>query len=288
MSQQTIQAVYAPRAATIGTWELAGLLASGSYADLHLARPANSGPHYSSDYVVKVVREDDQREAGNARLRREAWLGRKLSHPHLISVLDAGLDADRFFLVMPRLQGASVRGVLQRVGPIAPSHALWITRQVAQALQVVHDLGWIHADINPQNIFISPEGHATLLDLGMARPYITAERCEKRYLEGTLPYLSPEAFTVHHECDPRSDLYSLGVTLYEMLTGRYPFAARGDWGTAHLTEVPIPVRRWAPHLSNAIGELLDRILAKVPLRRPQSSHELIRQIVELEIETLSG
>ena len=146
----------------------------------------------------------------------------------------------------------------------------------------------MHGDIKPSNIFLSPQGHVTLLDLGFAR-----HRDEKgdrsRLVSGTGYYLAPEHVSVAYCPDIRSDIYSLGVVLYQMLAGRLPLegATFEEIAIAHKQTVPPNLRRVVSHVPPRVAELVHRMLAKDPLRRPQSPAELVAELVRLEIETFS-
>lgn len=172
--------------------------------------------------------------------------------------------------------------------PIPVPHALWVTRQIAEALHALHQGGWLHGDVKPVNIMVSPAGHATLLDLGFARRIADARTAESHdVIAGTPVYCAPEFFCDRICLEPASDIYSLGATLFEMLTGQPPFNETNpaDLAAAHLVRQPPDAKQLAPHLLPRLVRLLQRMLAKQPLRRPTTS-ELIDTLVALEIETL--
>jgi len=154
-------------------------------------------------------------------------------------------------------------------------------------LETLHENGWIHGDLKPANIFLSPTGHATLLDLGFTRRIESPGNIVDRPLLGTLHYVPPELITSTLKADGRSDFYSLGITLYQMLTGRLPFANDdvGQLVTLHLQGVPPEPRRFRPQLPHHVCRLLREMLAKEPLRRPHTAEELVSRLAELEIDT---
>ena len=161
-------------------------------------------------------------------------------------------------------------------------------RQAAEALQTLHEEGWIHADVKPANLVVSRDGHATLVDLGCALRDDESILSWDRPVVGTLHYVAPEMITSTNRTDQRSDIYSLGVSLFEMVTGRLPFLSNSP---QHLVEAhlrcPAPEpRQTAPHLHQDVAELIRAMLAKEPLRRPQNAGELIERLVRLELETL--
>jgi serine/threonine-protein kinase len=191
-------------------------------------------------------------------------------------------------VVMPRLSGASVESALAAWGPFSVPHALWIARQVAAGLAALHEAGWIHADVKPGNIHVTVEGHATLLDLGLALR-LDSEECGFHHtLRGSPTYTSPEMISAATTLDAKCDIYSLGITLYEMLTGRPPFVETepGPLMLAHLQRAVPNARKRIPTLHHKIGPLLLDMLAKEPLRRP-TTRELLQRLVDLEIETLA-
>jgi serine/threonine-protein kinase len=220
-------------------------------------------------------------------LAREACIGRTISHPHLAPVLAAELDAAPNYLVMPRLEGVSLKAAVSARQRLAAPQALWTTRQIAEALRALHGRGWRHSDVKPGNIHLSSKGHATLLDLGFAQPIDErAGEQDEHALFASFAYAAPEVFTRAARITAAADVYSLGITLYEMLAGRLPFRETDatELAVAHLQQVPPDIRDFAPLLSPRIGWLLKRMLAKEPLRRPETD-ELIPLLVELEVET---
>ena len=235
------------------------------------ARPREAPHDRPADYAIKVAKsESGRREQAEQLIAREAAVARQVDHPNLIAVLDAQVETVPHYLVMPLLRGATVRTVLDRVGPLIPPQALWIARQVSRSLDALHQAGWMHADIKPSNILVSPEGHATLLDLGFALKLDSPESAAGGSLRGTMLYTVPEMIGAAVPVDGRSDVYSLGATLYEMLTGRPPFTHQdpGQLVLAHLqTPVPDP-RRVIPTLHGDVGRLLRDCLAKEPLAAP--------------------
>jgi serine/threonine-protein kinase len=234
-------------------------------------------------------------------LQREALVGRSISHPHLVSILQANLGRPPRFVVMPWLDGSTLQaqlragpdhpadGALLRMVPVDLPVALWIARQVAEALEVLDAAGWMHGDVKPGNVFLSPEGHVTLLDLGFARRREETGSAVDRLLTGTCNYMAPELITSRLRADIRSDIYSLGVVLFELLSGRLPFTggSLAELAEQHRQARPPDLRRLALHLPQAVVELVHQMLAKAPLRRPQTPRELIDRLVALEIATFS-
>ena len=274
----------------VGGWELAEQIWEGPFTRTYQARPAGGSPDLPAAYVVKMLRRRwwDRAEAV-ALIRREAQVGMSVSNRHLISVLAAGVERPPYHVVMPRLHGMTLAERLSRAPDVDLPAALWTVRQVAEALDALHGAGWTHGDVKPDNIFISPEGHVTLLDLGFARRREETGSAARRVVMGTCRYIAPEAITSALAIDVRSDIYSLGAVLFEILAGRPPFEAEGlaAVATQHREARPPELRKLAPHLPGKVARLVSEMLAKQPLRRPQTPSDLIQRLTALEIATFT-
>ena len=272
----------------VSQWELVQLAAEGSLARVYRARPADARCDCPCGYAVKMLRpewEDDPRAI--RLLLREAVAGRSVSHPHLVSILLASVRQTPRYVVMPWLEGCTLQARLAAGNPVAVPVALWIARQVAEALGALHAAGWMHGDVKPGNIFLSPEGHVTLLDLGFARRRDETGSAVDRPVTGTCNCIAPEQITSALRADIRSDVYSLGVVLFELLSGRLPFTGKdmADLAEQHKQAVPPSLLRLVPQLPTAVASLVHQMLAKEPLRRPQTPGELIERLSVLEIAT---
>ncbi|NQU22944.1 MAG: serine/threonine protein kinase [Candidatus Nealsonbacteria bacterium] len=274
----------------LGQWELVELAAKGGLARVYRARAADCRDDQPAGYALKVLRdqwETDPRAI--AMLAREAEAGRSVSHPHLVSVLRARVSRPPRYLVMPWLDGSTLQSLLNSTAVLDLPTALWFARQTAEALDAMHRAGWMHGDVKPGNLLISPEGHVTLLDLGFARRPHEVGSAVDRCVLGTCNYMAPELITSALRPDIRSDVYSLGATLYETLAGRPPFIGQSlaDLAGQHRQAIPPSLQRLAPHLRADVVRLVHRMLAKAPLRRPQTPAELIERLSRLEISTFS-
>ncbi len=277
-----------PHGQRLGAWQLLEQVGAGRFCEVFQARPAERHDDTAATYAVKRLQREyivDPRAL--AMLRREARVGRAVTSPHLVSILDAQAQRPPHFLVMPWLEGRTLRSLMAEASnaPLTTSFALWIARQVAQALEALDRAGWMHADIKPANVMISPVGHATLIDLGLARRPADEGAAATAELAGTPWYMAPEVLLGVGPVDVRSDLYSLGAMLYEMLSGRPPFpsADAAALVEAHRAGEATPVRDLVPHTPAPVARLAHRLLAKEPLRRPQSPRELLGELVALEI-----
>jgi eukaryotic-like serine/threonine-protein kinase len=271
-------------------WELVEFVARGSLARIYRARPVGAPADRPATYAVKMLRPcwENDPEA-NGLLRREALVGQSVSHPHLIPVLTASVSEPPRLLVMPWLEGASLQTRLAAGQQFDVPKALWIARQTAEALDALHAAGWMHGDVTSGNIHVSPSGHVTLIDLSFARRGDEIGSAADRPIMGTCGYIAPEMFTSALRADIRSDLYSLGVVLFEMLSGRLPHAGKdlAELATEHRQSSPAELARFAPHVPREVIALVQRLIAREPLRRPQSPRELIERLISLEVGTLS-
>jgi serine/threonine-protein kinase len=267
------------------------LLGEGNLTRVYLSRPADAPSSQPAAYVVKFLRKEWWRDPQAIEVqRREAWVGSQVSHPNLVPVLSASVKEPPFYVVTPKLEGASLAQILTRQGRLDVPVALWIARQTAEALAALFDAtGMIHSDVKPANILVSASGHATLLDYGFAQSPSEGRHWSTRPIAGTLAYIAPEMVTSALAADPRADVYSLGVTLYEMLAGRRPFESDdpGELAMQQRETKPADVRQHRPDLPEPVAVLLHSMLAKYPLRRPDTARELAQRLVRLEIDSFA-
>lgn len=277
--------------AKLRQWELVEKVAESRFAEVYLARPVAKSQGLAASYAIKLLKpewEGDPRTV--AVFRREAWAGRKVSDPHLVSILAANTKTPPYYLVMPWLAGMNLSARLAGSPGLGVCESLWIARQVADALDALHQAGWMHGDVKPSNIFLSPEGHVTLLDLGFARRTDAKDQAADRTVSGTWHYMAPEAFLPALGVDARSDLYSLGAVWFETLAGRPPFvgSSAAELSQQHRMAHPTGLEDLVRRLPSGAGRLLQQMLAKHPLRRPQTAREVIDCLVGAEIATLSN
>lgn len=272
---------------SIGNWTVVELVGAGTWSQVYRARPLGASDQSPSDYALKVARPSAAGLATAVRLlAREALVAQSLSHPHLTCVLSAHLRRPPHYLVLPFLEGVTLEAALAAAAPLPMPHAFWLARQTTEALHALHGQGWLHGDVKPSNILVSPTGHATLVDLSLARRADGSESGPGAAWAGTLAYAPPESYSCVTTPGPAGDIYSLGVTLYQMLTGVLPFPSdsAADLAEAHLRELPPDPRRFNPRLPPRAARLLRSLLAKQPDERP-TAPDLAAWLAELEIDT---
>ncbi|MCA9241015.1 MAG: serine/threonine protein kinase [Planctomycetales bacterium] len=270
----------------MGPWQLTRLLAEGPLTRVYAARPAET-PDSTPSYAVKALRREWwQDRTAIEIMRREAWVGHRTSHPNLVAVLGSQVSQPPFYLAMPLLRGESLASLLAEGSRPTLPQALWIARQTCEALAALHrQADAIHGDVKPANLMVSPDGHTTLIDLGFCQTTGEARSWAMRPVIGTLEYIAPERVTSACTADVRSDLYSLGATLYQMLAGRPPFEAAdpAELIAKHRCEKPQCLRDARPGTPKPVASLVHRLLAKDPLRRPDSPQQVAAELMRLEI-----
>jgi serine/threonine protein kinase len=266
-------------------YELLERLGGGPMTAVYAAREGAT----DAPCALKVVRADwDDPTTAAKLLQREARAGLSVRHPHLVRVLDAHVTHPPYFLVMDLLPGESLRRRLQRDYCLKVADAVWITRQTAEALAALHRAGFIHGDVKPDNLRLVDAGNTTLIDLGFAhRPGENAAFLRAGYVLGTANYLAPELCDSEPSEDYRCDVFSLGVTLFELLTGRlpYPPGSLSQTFRRHRCDPPADVRRFADALPPTLAALVERLLAHKPEDRPRAA-AVVQQLIALEIATL--
>ena len=252
----------------LGPYHLVRLLARGGMSEVYLA----SREHSEQSYAIKVLQGED--EEHGLRFQREVHTLLTAKHPHIIPTLDAGQQDGVSYYVMPYIEAGSLKERLA-AGPLSLDETGAILTQIADALHFLHTRGTIHRDLKPGNLLLGERNHVWLADFGLAKQVggvntLTAAG----NLMGTPYYMAPEL--IDQPASTSSDIYALGVVIYEMLTGRVPFQGRTPVSIClkHLRE-PLPVpSRLNPQLSPALDQVLFRALAKTPSHRFSTPHEL--------------
>jgi tRNA A-37 threonylcarbamoyl transferase component Bud32 len=255
-------------------YELRRLIGKGGMANVYEAYD----PSFHRVVAVKVFKREDEEMLH--RFIREAQVMAGLHHPHLVGIYDTGeclLDGVmRYYIVMPMLTGGTLRLRIRRQ-PLSLTDVCQCLNDIAGALDYIHSQGIVHRDIKASNVLLDDEGRCYLTDFGIAR--ITSDATQLTStgnVLGTVDYVAPELFEVHRRADARSDLYSLGVLLYEMVTGRLPFSADNQLAliSMHVNKRAPSPRLYVPQITGAIERVILRALEKQPEMRYESATAL--------------
>ena len=216
------------------------------------------------------------------RFQQEAQGAARLSHPNIVSIYDVGEDKNRHYIIMEYIAGETLKTLIQREGPLSVDLSLRIAREIACALAHAHANHLVHCDIKPHNILVTSDGRVKVADFGIARAITSTTMTYDGNVVGSVHYFSPEQ-AKGTKITPKSDVYSLGIVLYEMLTGRLPFHGETTVSVAlkHLQEEPLALRQIDGHIPPIVEAIVLKALTKDPEERPDS-FELIEDIVQAE------
>jgi serine/threonine protein kinase len=266
-----------------GRYRLEAKLGSGGMSTVYLARDTT----LDRSVAVKVMhREMSEQPDQLERFRQEARAVAKLSHPNVVAVIDAGEDGGFPYIVFEYVEGETLKQRIARVGALDPQEALAYAIEIARGLTVAHARKMIHRDIKPQNVLIDAEGRAKLTDFGISRQLEQDGMTATGRVLGTTDYVAPEQ-AMGQPVDQRSDVYSLGVVLYEMLVGQVPFHADSQVGVAmkHVNEELPDVQQRRPDISAATALVVERSTAKDAAKRYAGVGEMIDDLsTALEVE----
>jgi serine/threonine-protein kinase len=233
---------------------------------------------------VKVLAPNVASDPTNVeRFRREAQSAAGLNHPHIVAVYDWGQDGGTPFIVMEYVPGQTLREVIDTYGPLPPNDAARIAAEISDALSFAHAHGVVHRDVKPGNVLITPQGQVKVTDFGIARAETGEPLTKTGAVLGTATYFSPEQ-AQGFALDGRSDVYALGVVLYEMLTGVAPFTASSPVSVAykHVREVPAPPSSVEPQIPGAMDRIVLTAMAKNVDERYQSAQDLRGDLLRFE------
>src|SRR4051794_38350238 len=262
----------APETVVDERYSIINRIGSGGMADVYCAQDLQLGRKVALKLLYRRFAEDEEFVE---RFRREASAAAGLQHPNIVSVYDRGEWDGTYYIAMEFLDGQTLKQLVRGHGPMPPELAIDTAIQVLRAARSAHQRGVVHRDIKPHNVILDEEGRAKVTDFGIARAG-ASDMTETGSIMGTAQYLSPEQ-AQGQPVSPRSDLYSIGVMLYELLTGRVPFDAESPVTIAlkHISERPVPPREVNPAVPPALDAVVMRALEKEPARRFADADEFI-------------
>jgi serine/threonine protein kinase len=266
---------------TFAGYEVESVVGAGGLGILYRARQLR----LDRPVALKLVESDvAQHPVARERLRREARAVAALDHPNVVPLYEAGEKDGTVYIVTRWVNGTELGTLIHRDGRLAPDRAARIAAQIASALEVAHEKGLIHRDVKPSNVIVTPEDHAYLTDFGLAKraetdPGLTAAD----QMLGTVDYVAPELIE-GSEPDARSDIYSVGGVLYEMLAGEAPFAGhRGGmakmWAQVNAEPTPLGERR--PDVPRGIDALVRQAMSKDPAQRPTAEEFAVEALTAI-------
>jgi hypothetical protein len=233
--------------------------------------------------AIKLMHRDISHDPDQLeRFRREARAVAQLNHPHVVTVIDAGEDDGAPYIVFEYVEGETLKERIRRLGRLPVSEAVAYAVEIGRALECAHASRLVHRDVKPQNVLIDPDGRAKVTDFGIARSLEAQGLTATGRVLGTTDYVSPEQ-ALGHEVTGQSDIYSLGIVLYEMLTGETPFKADTQVAVAmkHVRD-PLPdVQRRRPEISASLARVVERATAKETQNRYQDVAEMVHDLEEV-------
>jgi eukaryotic-like serine/threonine-protein kinase len=260
----------------LGPYQLLAPIGRGGMGTVFMARDERS----NLLVALKILPPRLAREAERMRSRflREMAVSQRVSHPHLAWTYETGLRRKVYYIAMEYIPGKNLSRLVHDEGPLRPQRAARLLAEAAEGLEHAHNLGLVHRDLKPSNIMVTPHDHAKVLDLGLA--LVAGEVVDdpavvggQGYIVGTMDYIAPEQTTDAAGVDARSDIYSLGCTLYFALTGQPPFpgGSHKDKIRRHRHEEPTPLEELRPGLPPAFAAMVRRMMAKDPDKRYPSA-----------------
>ena len=250
----------------VDRYVLLDLIGQGGMGRVYLARDARLNRLVALK-ILSPERVNNPRAI--ARFQREARVGAQLQHENLVRIYDFGESNGRYYLVMEFIEGKTVGTLISEQGQMSAASAVRLVRQVALGLEHAHQKGLIHRDVNPYNILVTRDGTAKLADLGLAIDLADDDHVTREGATvGTFDYVAPEQARHSHSADIRSDIYSLGCTLYHMCAGRVPFPSPSlpEKLIAHQALEPTPLDKLVPRIPPGLSEIVHRMMRKLPRR----------------------
>jgi len=259
-------------------YQLLEKLGSGGMSDVFRARDLM----LERSVAIKVLHEHYSNDgAFQQRFRQEARAAANLSHPNIVTVHDFGFDHSQLFIVMEYIPGKDLKTLLRQRGRFSVEEAIPLMVQACAGIGYAHRAGLVHCDVKPHNMIVTPDSRLKVTDFGIARALSTITPDEKAdVVWGSPQYFSPEQ-AIGEAPSPASDVYSLGVVLYEMLTGALPFNAptSEELARMHLQEAPIPPSEYVPDIPSALEQIILKVLSKEPSARYRTADQLGRVLL---------
>ncbi|NOY98256.1 MAG: serine/threonine protein kinase [Chloroflexi bacterium] len=232
--------------------------------------------------AIKLLRDDfSNDEAFRERFRQEARAAANLSHPNIVTVHDFGFDVGKLFIVMEFVPGSDLKTLIKQRGRFTVEEAIPIMVQACAGIGYAHRAGLVHCDVKPHNFLVTPDQRLKVTDFGIARALSTIRSDEHSdVVWGSPQYFSPEQ-AAGGPPSPASDVYSLGIILYELLTGTLPFMASApdELARLHLDEMPVPLSEYVPEISPALEQIVEKVLSKEPSARYRTADQLGRVLM---------
>lgn len=259
-------------------YQLLEQLGSGGMSDVYRARDLM----LERSVAIKVLHEDYSNDSAfQQRFRQEARAAANLSHPNIVTVHDFGLDHGQLFIVMEHIPGKDLKTLLRQRGRYSVEEAIPLMVQACAGIGYAHRAGLVHCDIKPHNMIVTPDARLKVTDFGIARALSTISPEERAdVVWGSPQYFSPEQATGEAP-SPASDVYSLGIVLYEVLTGALPFNAptTEELARMHLEAAPIPPSEYVPEIPTALEQIVLKVLSKEPAARYRTADQLGRVLL---------
>ncbi len=269
-----------------GRYRLIGRIGAGGMSVVYKAQDVALGRLVA----IKILHESltgDPKFVEN--FRREAQAAASLSHPNVVTVHDVGQDGSRHYIVMELVEGEDLKTTVRNWAPLPLANALDLAIQICKGVGYAHRAGFVHCDVKPQNVLVTKDGRAMVADFGIARVISEATITRGDSSWGTPHYFSPEQ-AAGQSATPASDVYAIGIVLYEMLTGRLPFQADSPAALAlkHLTEEPPPITDLNPNVPLPVAKIIHKVLSKEPSARYRTADQLGSILQNIRVESEQG
>lgn len=264
-----------------GRYELLDSLGKGGMAVVYRAKDHM----LERDVAIKVLKDDYARDANfRERFRQEAKAAANLTHPNIVTVHDFGVEKDRIFIVMEYVPGKDLNSIIQDKGRLDVALGLDLTINACKGIGYAHRSGLVHCDVKPHNLLVTPDNQLKVTDFGIARALASIHPDEESdVVWGSPQYFSPEQ-AGGKKMSPASDVYSMGVVMYQIFTGQPPFIATtsGDMARLHRSATPVPPREINPFISEELEEVMLKVLSKEPSARYRTADQLGRVLQLIE------